>query len=112
MRPPQKLPPGFSGATQSGRRCSDAPDQRRLTCSDARALTPIQSIASYQLFSTHDTVGALNLYAENPDGFSQHDRDLGYIFAAHAAMSGQQSHVVNTSAALWPPATPSAKPKA
>lgn len=55
-------------------------------CADARALTPIQSIASYQLFSTHDTVGALNLYAEAPDAFSQHDRDLGYIFAAHAAI--------------------------
>lgn len=55
-------------------------------CSDARALTPVRSIASYQLFAAHDSVGALNLYAETPDAFGQHDRDLGYIFAAHAAI--------------------------
>jgi putative methionine-R-sulfoxide reductase with GAF domain len=55
-------------------------------CPDAQAHSPIRSIASYQLFTAHDTVGALNLYADNPDAFSQHDRDLGYIFAAHAAI--------------------------
>ncbi|PYE13559.1 GAF domain-containing protein [Williamsia limnetica] len=55
-------------------------------CSDALSYTPIRAIASYQLFNTHNSVGALNLYAEDPNAFNQHDRDLGYIFAAHAAI--------------------------
>ncbi|WP_030175793.1 MULTISPECIES: GAF and ANTAR domain-containing protein [Actinomycetes] len=52
---------------------------------DAIEQTPIQSIAAFQLFTTRDTVGALNLYSEVADAFDQESRDLGYIFAAHAA---------------------------
>ncbi|PHV67376.1 GAF and ANTAR domain-containing protein [Williamsia muralis] len=54
--------------------------------SDAMAHTPIRSIASFTLFTTRDTVGALNLYAVEPDAFGQQSRDLGYVFAAHAAV--------------------------
>ena len=54
-------------------------------CADAIEQTPIQSIAAFQLFTTRDAVGALNLYSENPGAFDQESRDLGYIFAAHAA---------------------------
>ena len=53
--------------------------------SDAVVQTPIRSIASFTLFTTRDTVGALNLYANEPDAFDQQARDLGYVFAAHAA---------------------------
>ena len=52
---------------------------------DAIEQTPIHSIAAFQLFTTRDTVGALNLYSEISDAFDQESRDLGYIFAAHAA---------------------------
>jgi transcriptional regulator with GAF, ATPase, and Fis domain len=52
---------------------------------DALVQTPIQSIAAFQLFTTKDTVGALNLYSVERDAFDQEARDLGYIFAAHAA---------------------------
>ncbi|MGY3551880.1 GAF and ANTAR domain-containing protein [Williamsia sp. R60] len=54
-------------------------------CADAIEQTPIQSIAAFQLFTTRDAVGALNLYSEIPGAFDQDSRDLGYIFAAHAA---------------------------
>lgn len=54
--------------------------------SDALALTPVRSFASFQLFTARDQVGALNLYADNTDAFHQEARDLGYIFAAHAAI--------------------------
>lgn len=54
-------------------------------CADAIEQTPIQSIAAFQLFTTRDAVGALNLYSEIPGAFDQESRDLGYIFAAHAA---------------------------
>ncbi|PZU01954.1 MAG: hypothetical protein DI630_10240 [Gordonia sp. (in: high G+C Gram-positive bacteria)] len=54
-------------------------------CADAIEQTPIQSIAAFQLFTTRDAVGALNLYSDDPDAFDQESRDLGYIFAAHAA---------------------------
>lgn len=53
--------------------------------SDALDQTPIQSIAAFQLFTTRDTVGALNLYSDVSDAFDQESRDLGYIFSAHAA---------------------------
>lgn len=56
-----------------------------LFCTDALAQTPIRSIAAFQLFTTREAVGALNLYSDNPCAFGQESRDLGYIFAAHAA---------------------------
>lgn len=53
---------------------------------EALAQTKIRSIASFELFTTRDTVGALNLYSDNANAFDQDARDLGYIFAAHAAI--------------------------
>jgi transcriptional regulator with GAF, ATPase, and Fis domain len=61
-------------------------DRWPLFRADALEQSPIRSIASFQLFTTSNTVGALNLYAERPDAFDQESRDLGYIFAAHAAI--------------------------
>lgn len=53
---------------------------------EASAQTSVQSIVSYQLFTTRDAVGALNLYSERADAFDEASRDLGYVFAAHAAV--------------------------
>jgi transcriptional regulator with GAF, ATPase, and Fis domain len=60
-------------------------DRWPLFRADALEQSPIRSIASFQLFTTRNTVGALNLYSEQPEAFDQESRDLGYIFAAHAA---------------------------
>ena len=66
---------------------NDLMDETRwpLFCTDALVQTPIRSIAAFQLFTTRDAVGALNLYSDDPGAFDQESRDLGYIFAAHAA---------------------------
>ena len=53
---------------------------------DALARTPVQAISSYQLFTTRDRVGALNLYADRRGALDQPARDLGFIFASHAAI--------------------------
>ena len=53
---------------------------------EALEQTRIRSVASFDLFTTRDTVGALNLYSEDAGAFDQEARDLGYIFAAHAAI--------------------------
>lgn len=53
---------------------------------DALARTPVRSISSYQLFTTRDRVGALNLYADRRGALDQPARDLGFIFASHAAI--------------------------
>lgn len=53
---------------------------------EALAHTPVKSIAAFQLFTTRHTVGALNLYADNAHAFDQESWDIGYIFAAHAAV--------------------------
>jgi GAF domain-containing protein len=49
--------------------------------------TPIRSIVSYQLFTEHRTIGALNLYAEQPDVFDDEAVELGLIFATHTALA-------------------------
>jgi GAF domain-containing protein len=49
--------------------------------------TPIRSIVSYQLFKEHQTMGALNLYAEQPDVFDDEAVELGLIFATHTALA-------------------------
>ena len=88
-------------------------DQRwPLFQSDAVIQTPIRSIASFTLYNTRDTVGALNLYADEPDAFDHQARDLGYVFAAHAAVVWSSLNAVNNSKVRWPAATSSARPKA
>jgi hypothetical protein len=53
---------------------------------DAMSQTPIRSILSFQLYSTRYTCGALNIYSNTPNAFEQVSRDLGRVFAAHAAI--------------------------
>ena len=49
--------------------------------------TGIRSILSLRLFLEEDTMGALNLYATQPDAFDETDVALASVFAAHAAVA-------------------------
>jgi len=54
---------------------------------DALKVTPIRSILSFRLFSTDQTVGALNLYADQPHAFDEEAEEIGYVLATHAALA-------------------------
>ncbi len=59
------------------------PNYRR----DGLAETPIRSIMAFQMFIAGETLGALNVYAEQPNAFSDESRTLGLIFAAHSSVA-------------------------
>jgi GAF domain-containing protein len=54
---------------------------------DALAETPIRSIMAFQLFIAGETMGALNVYAEQPHAFDDESRTIGLIFAAHSSVA-------------------------
>jgi GAF domain-containing protein len=54
---------------------------------DALKTTPIRSILSFRLFTSDQTVGALNLYADQPHAFDEESEEIGYVFATHAALA-------------------------
>jgi GAF domain-containing protein len=54
---------------------------------DALAETPIRSILAFQLFIADRTMGALNVYAEEPNAFDDHSEEIGLIFATHSAVA-------------------------
>ena len=47
----------------------------------------VASMLAYRLFIDGETLGALNLYSRNKDAFTDEDRAVGSIFAAHAAVA-------------------------
>jgi transcriptional regulator with GAF, ATPase, and Fis domain len=47
----------------------------------------VRSMLCFQLFTHEDTVGALNLYAREPQAFDARDRDDGLALAAHIAVA-------------------------
>ena len=49
--------------------------------------TGIRSSLSFQLFTSGDSLGALNLYSPRPGDFDSEDRAEGSVFAAHAAVA-------------------------
>ena len=51
------------------------------------AETPIRSIMAFQLFIAGETMGALNVYAEQPHAFGQESRNIGLVFAAHSSVA-------------------------
>jgi transcriptional regulator with GAF, ATPase, and Fis domain len=51
------------------------------------AETGVRSIVSYRLFTTGDTLGALNLYSRSFDGFDADDIFDGEALAAHVAVA-------------------------
>jgi GAF domain-containing protein len=54
---------------------------------DALAQTPIRSVMAFQLFIAGQTMGALNVYAEEPHAFGPMSREIGLIFAAHSSVA-------------------------
>ena len=54
---------------------------------DALEKTPIRSVMAFQMFIAGETMGALNVYAEEPRAFGQTSRDIGVIFAAHSSVA-------------------------
>lgn len=54
---------------------------------DALAETPIRSIMAFQLFIEGETMGALNVYAEESDAFGDDARSMGLVFAAHSSVA-------------------------
>ncbi|CAA0096306.1 Uncharacterised protein [Mycolicibacterium vanbaalenii] len=59
------------------------PNYRR----DVLAETPIRSIMAFQMFIAGETVGALNVFSEQPGAFDTDSRDLGRVFAAHSSVA-------------------------
>jgi hypothetical protein len=57
----------------------------------------VASIVSYRLYTTQDTLGALNLYSTKPDAFDADDINNGQALAAHVgvalAASQQAEHL-------------------
>ncbi|MGB6210042.1 GAF and ANTAR domain-containing protein [Mycobacterium sp.] len=56
-------------------------------CRDALDETPIRSQMSFQLFADHQTIGALNYFAEQPNAFDDDAVELGLILATHTALA-------------------------
>jgi GAF domain-containing protein len=54
---------------------------------DALEQTPIRSIMAFQLFIAGETMGALNIYAEQPHAFGPETKGIGLIFAAHSSVA-------------------------
>jgi GAF domain-containing protein len=53
---------------------------------DVLEQTPIRAIMAFQLFIADETMGALNVYAEQPHAFGPETRVIGAIFAAHSSV--------------------------
>ncbi|WP_299054641.1 GAF and ANTAR domain-containing protein [uncultured Nocardioides sp.] len=49
--------------------------------------TGLRSVLSFQLFTHQDTLGALNLYSRDRDGFTLDDHREGQVLAAHIAIA-------------------------
>lgn len=47
----------------------------------------VRSMLCFQLFVTHDSIGALNLYSTTVDAFDDEDRDIALALAAHIAVA-------------------------
>ena len=62
-------------------------DRFPLYRQDALAETPIRTIMAFQLFIAGQTIGALNVYAEEPNVFSDESRHIGLVFAAHSSVA-------------------------
>jgi GAF domain-containing protein len=61
-------------------------DRFPLYGADALAETPIRSIMAFQLFIAGQTMGALNVYADEPNAFGAETKNIGLVFAAHSSV--------------------------
>ena len=62
-------------------------DRFPLYRQDALAETPIRTIMAFQLFIAGETMGALNVYADEPNVFGDESRNIGLVFAAHSSVA-------------------------
>jgi len=62
-------------------------DRFPLYRQDALEQTPIRTIMAFQLFIADQTMGALNVYAEQPHAFDQTSKEIGRVFAAHSSVA-------------------------
>jgi len=62
-------------------------DRFPLYRQDALAETPIKSIMAFQLFIAGETIGALNVYSEQPEVFGEESKNIGLVFAAHSSVA-------------------------
>lgn len=65
----------------------ESDDRFPLYRQDALAETPIKSIMAFQLFIAGETMGALNVYSEEPNVFDSESRNIGLVFAAHSSVA-------------------------
>ena len=49
--------------------------------------TPVRSVMSFQMFTLAETLGALNIYSEQPHAFDAEACELGFVYATHAALA-------------------------
>jgi len=54
---------------------------------DALEQTPIRAVMAFQLFIADQTMGALNVYAEQAHAFGPESKDIGLVFAAHSSVA-------------------------
>ncbi|WP_285032274.1 GAF and ANTAR domain-containing protein [Mycolicibacterium sp. lyk4-40-TYG-92] len=54
---------------------------------DVLRSTPIRSLLSFRLFTTAKSVGALMVYANEPNAFDRHAEQIGYVVATHTALA-------------------------
>jgi GAF domain-containing protein len=65
----------------------ESDDRFPLYRRDVLEQTPIRAVMSFQMFIAGETMGALNVYAEQPHAFGQATRDIGLVFAAHSSVA-------------------------
>lgn len=75
---------------------NDLSQERRWPAFSRRTVeeVKIMSMLSFRLFAEEDTMGALNLYSFDVNGFEDEATDIGSVFAAHAAVAivGARQH--------------------
>lgn len=62
-------------------------EQRWPTFAAAAVELGVLSMLSFQLYTEHDTIGALNIYAKKPNAFDDEDCHTGMLLATHAAVA-------------------------
>lgn len=78
-------------------RLSDTATDRRWPQFSRRALElGVGSMLAIQLYVDGDNLGALNLFATEPDAFDDESEHIGLLFAAHAAVALAGSQQVTT----------------
>ncbi|GAC67549.1 GAF and ANTAR domain-containing protein [Gordonia soli] len=68
---------------------SDMEHDLRFPAFSARTIaeTTLRSGLSFQLFTHQGTMGALNIFADEPNVFDENSEEIGLLFATHAALA-------------------------